>query len=188
MRERRAAIGEWQEFPTLPVWHCKTVGGQTVHWTRSHAGVSNLWSSERARCHMHLHSRHSGAAWLRSSAPLSAYRLAVQTGNVGELFATPQSPALRRASSQVSWRKRFSRDLRKSFRGLPLPASSTTTLMRGVSTHAPAVPPPAPDPMMTQRLSSLKFDAGMSLPSAVRPPAGSGPLSSAGTSATSANH
>jgi choline dehydrogenase-like flavoprotein len=34
----RTQSGNWgvaQNFPTLPVWHCKTVGGTTVHWTAS---------------------------------------------------------------------------------------------------------------------------------------------------------
>src|SRR5215469_3493952 len=32
----RTQSGNWgveKNFPTLPVWHCKTVGGTTVHWT-----------------------------------------------------------------------------------------------------------------------------------------------------------
>ena len=32
----RTQSGDWgvaKNFPTLPVWHCKTVGGTTVHWT-----------------------------------------------------------------------------------------------------------------------------------------------------------
>jgi choline dehydrogenase-like flavoprotein len=32
----RTQSGDWgvaRNFPTLPVWHCKTVGGTTVHWT-----------------------------------------------------------------------------------------------------------------------------------------------------------
>jgi len=32
----RTQSGNWgvaKDFPTLPVWHCKTVGGTTVHWT-----------------------------------------------------------------------------------------------------------------------------------------------------------
>src|ERR1700730_1039448 len=32
----RTQSGNWgvaRNFPTLPVWHCKTVGGTTVHWT-----------------------------------------------------------------------------------------------------------------------------------------------------------
>ena len=32
----RSQSGDWsvaRDFPTLPVWHCKTVGGSTVHWT-----------------------------------------------------------------------------------------------------------------------------------------------------------
>lgn len=32
----RTQSGNWgvaKSFPTLPVWHCKTVGGTTVHWT-----------------------------------------------------------------------------------------------------------------------------------------------------------
>jgi choline dehydrogenase-like flavoprotein len=36
--EARTQSGNWgvaQDFPTLPVWHCKTVGGTTVHWTAS---------------------------------------------------------------------------------------------------------------------------------------------------------
>jgi choline dehydrogenase-like flavoprotein len=34
----RTQSGTWgvvRDFPTLPVWHCKTVGGTTVHWTAS---------------------------------------------------------------------------------------------------------------------------------------------------------
>ncbi|HTT33866.1 MAG TPA: GMC family oxidoreductase [Methylomirabilota bacterium] len=34
----RTQSGDWgvaRDFPTLPVWHCKTVGGTTVHWTAS---------------------------------------------------------------------------------------------------------------------------------------------------------
>jgi choline dehydrogenase-like flavoprotein len=34
----RTQSGDWgvaRDFPTLPVWHCKTVGGTTVHWTGS---------------------------------------------------------------------------------------------------------------------------------------------------------
>jgi choline dehydrogenase-like flavoprotein len=34
----RTQSGNWgvaRDFPTLPVWHCKTVGGTTVHWTAS---------------------------------------------------------------------------------------------------------------------------------------------------------
>jgi choline dehydrogenase-like flavoprotein len=34
----RTQSGTWgvaKDFPTLPVWHCKTVGGTTVHWTAS---------------------------------------------------------------------------------------------------------------------------------------------------------
>ncbi|HUJ10873.1 MAG TPA: GMC family oxidoreductase [Verrucomicrobiae bacterium] len=36
--DRRTQSGDWgvaRDFPTLPVWHCKTVGGTTVHWTAS---------------------------------------------------------------------------------------------------------------------------------------------------------
>src|SRR3984893_7389427 len=36
--EARTQTGSWgvaRDFPTLPVWHCKTVGGTTVHWTAS---------------------------------------------------------------------------------------------------------------------------------------------------------
>jgi len=36
MHARRAAIGASRgTSPLLPVWHCKTVGGTTVHWTAS---------------------------------------------------------------------------------------------------------------------------------------------------------
>jgi choline dehydrogenase-like flavoprotein len=34
----RTQSGDWsvaKDFPPLPVWHCKTVGGTTVHWTAS---------------------------------------------------------------------------------------------------------------------------------------------------------
>ena len=34
----RTQSGDWgvaRDFPGLPVWHCKTVGGTTVHWTAS---------------------------------------------------------------------------------------------------------------------------------------------------------
>jgi choline dehydrogenase-like flavoprotein len=34
--DARTQSGNWgvaKDFPTLPVWHCKTVGGTTVHWT-----------------------------------------------------------------------------------------------------------------------------------------------------------
>jgi choline dehydrogenase-like flavoprotein len=34
----RTQSGNWgvaRDFPALPVWHCKTVGGTTVHWTAS---------------------------------------------------------------------------------------------------------------------------------------------------------
>jgi choline dehydrogenase-like flavoprotein len=34
----RTQSGSWgvaSDFPTLPAWHCKTVGGTTVHWTAS---------------------------------------------------------------------------------------------------------------------------------------------------------
>jgi len=34
----RTQSGTWgvaRDFPALPVWHCKTVGGTTVHWTAS---------------------------------------------------------------------------------------------------------------------------------------------------------
>jgi choline dehydrogenase-like flavoprotein len=34
----RTQSGDWgvaRDFPTLPAWHCKTVGGTTVHWTAS---------------------------------------------------------------------------------------------------------------------------------------------------------
>ena len=33
--DTRTQSGDWgvgRDFPTLPVWHCKTVGGTTVHW------------------------------------------------------------------------------------------------------------------------------------------------------------
>ena len=36
--DTRTQSGSWgvaRDFPTLPVWHCKTVGGTTVHWTAS---------------------------------------------------------------------------------------------------------------------------------------------------------
>ena len=36
--DQRTQSGNWgvaRDFPTLPVWHCKTVGGTTVHWTAS---------------------------------------------------------------------------------------------------------------------------------------------------------
>jgi choline dehydrogenase-like flavoprotein len=36
--DARTQSGSWGvacDFPTLPVWHCKTVGGTTVHWTAS---------------------------------------------------------------------------------------------------------------------------------------------------------
>jgi choline dehydrogenase-like flavoprotein len=36
--DQRTQSGTWgtaRDFPTLPVWHCKTVGGTTVHWTAS---------------------------------------------------------------------------------------------------------------------------------------------------------
>ena len=36
--DRRTQSGNWgvaRDFPALPVWHCKTVGGTTVHWTAS---------------------------------------------------------------------------------------------------------------------------------------------------------
>lgn len=34
----RTQSGNWgvaRDFPTMPAWHCKTVGGTTVHWTAS---------------------------------------------------------------------------------------------------------------------------------------------------------
>src|SRR5260370_9004662 len=34
--DARTQSGNWsvaKNFPTLPAWHCKTVGGTTVHWT-----------------------------------------------------------------------------------------------------------------------------------------------------------
>jgi choline dehydrogenase-like flavoprotein len=36
--DARTQSGNWgvaRDFPSLPVWHCKTVGGTTVHWTAS---------------------------------------------------------------------------------------------------------------------------------------------------------
>ncbi len=36
--DQRTQSGTWgvaRDFPALPVWHCKTVGGTTVHWTAS---------------------------------------------------------------------------------------------------------------------------------------------------------
>jgi choline dehydrogenase-like flavoprotein len=36
--DARTQSGDWggpRHFPSLPVWHCKTVGGTTVHWTAS---------------------------------------------------------------------------------------------------------------------------------------------------------
>ncbi len=36
--DTRTLSGNWgvaRDFPSLPVWHCKTVGGTTVHWTAS---------------------------------------------------------------------------------------------------------------------------------------------------------
>src|SRR5271168_5169790 len=36
--DTRTQSGDWgvaRDFPSLPVWHCKTVGGTTVHWTAS---------------------------------------------------------------------------------------------------------------------------------------------------------
>jgi choline dehydrogenase-like flavoprotein len=36
--DARTQSGDWsvaRDFPALPVWHCKTVGGTTVHWTAS---------------------------------------------------------------------------------------------------------------------------------------------------------
>src|SRR6202451_4213002 len=36
--DTRTQSGDWgvaRDFPTLPAWHCKTVGGTTVHWTAS---------------------------------------------------------------------------------------------------------------------------------------------------------
>jgi choline dehydrogenase-like flavoprotein len=36
--DARTQSGSWgvaRDFPSLPVWHCKTVGGTTVHWTAS---------------------------------------------------------------------------------------------------------------------------------------------------------
>lgn len=36
--DKRTQSGTWgvaRDFPNLPVWHCKTVGGTTVHWTAS---------------------------------------------------------------------------------------------------------------------------------------------------------
>jgi choline dehydrogenase-like flavoprotein len=36
--DQRTQSGNWgvaRDFPTLPAWHCKTVGGTTVHWTAS---------------------------------------------------------------------------------------------------------------------------------------------------------
>src|SRR5262249_6778332 len=36
--EPRTQSGTWgavRDFPTLPVWTCKTLGGTTVHWTAS---------------------------------------------------------------------------------------------------------------------------------------------------------
>jgi choline dehydrogenase-like flavoprotein len=36
--DARTQSGNWgvaRDFPTLPAWHCKTVGGTTVHWTAS---------------------------------------------------------------------------------------------------------------------------------------------------------
>jgi choline dehydrogenase-like flavoprotein len=36
--DARTQTGTWgvaRDFPGLPVWHCKTVGGTTVHWTAS---------------------------------------------------------------------------------------------------------------------------------------------------------
>jgi choline dehydrogenase-like flavoprotein len=36
--DARTQSGDWgvaRDFPTMPAWHCKTVGGTTVHWTAS---------------------------------------------------------------------------------------------------------------------------------------------------------
>jgi choline dehydrogenase-like flavoprotein len=36
--DTRTQSGDWgvaRDFPNLPVWHCKTLGGTTVHWTAS---------------------------------------------------------------------------------------------------------------------------------------------------------
>jgi choline dehydrogenase-like flavoprotein len=36
--DARTQSGDWgvaRDFPSLPVWHCKTLGGTTVHWTAS---------------------------------------------------------------------------------------------------------------------------------------------------------
>jgi choline dehydrogenase-like flavoprotein len=36
--DTRTQSGDWgvaRDFPTMPAWHCKTVGGTTVHWTAS---------------------------------------------------------------------------------------------------------------------------------------------------------
>ena len=44
----RTQSGNWgpvKDFPTLPAWHCKTVGGTTVHWT----GATPRLSSDEMR-------------------------------------------------------------------------------------------------------------------------------------------
>ena len=50
--DARSQSGDWtvaRDFPTLPAWHCKTLGGTTVHWT---AASLRLQSWElKARSH-----------------------------------------------------------------------------------------------------------------------------------------
>src|SRR5690606_13765082 len=80
----------------------------------------------------------------------------IQAGRLGKSCDTRQLPDVVRLSSQASCAKLSHSSLMKSSNSWRFPASRITTSMPFWASSLPSVPPPAPEPMMTTTLSSLR--------------------------------
>ena len=166
----RTTSGSWRvakDFPNLPAWICKTVGGSTSHW----AGASLRFQEHEFRTLSEYgvigQSRRfappttpysalvlNSCSWKRSEAPAQCVVvpptvLQIQAGRFGKSLATRQEPEVERGSVHASCENEGHSSLMNAPVDWRSPASSTTTSMPFCASSLARVPPPAPLPTTT---------------------------------------
>jgi len=104
----RTQSGSWglQRLPYLPVWHCKTVGGTTVHWTASTPRLEP-WEV-RARTVYGEMAGSSQIDWpISYEELLRYYEMAERRMGVTRRNGVPGLPAIQKFQGNVRGRKKL---------------------------------------------------------------------------------